>query len=112
MSTTEIILLFGLVFATISLINVSASEYKAWKRVEDLELKDIMLMKWVVSLNPHCFMLGAVVDARKYDMSDWVRCNVICASWKGAVRVRPVGDDDGGWWVSKDRIETHVRRVK
>ena len=70
-----------------------------------------LLLKMMRSV-PWALRLGTVVEAKKYEASDWVRCNVICTSWKGAMRVRPVGDERGGWWVPRSRVADRVREAR
>jgi hypothetical protein len=62
--------------------------------------------------NEHAHMLGKVVEARKYDGSDWERCVVVAVSWHGSLCVRPCAElERRGWWMDAKRAATHVREV-
>lgn len=53
-----------------------------------------------VPINPHAHLLGRVVEARKYEISDWERYIVCAVGWHGSVCLRDVDDPDRkGFWV-------------
>lgn len=60
-------------------------------------------------LNDHAWKLGRECEAKEYHDGEWVACRVIHVSHKGGLRVRPLGQDRGGWWVRADAADEEVR---
>lgn len=58
--------------------------------------------------NPRSRWLGKEVLVLQRGTGVEERCVVICESWKGAVRVRPV-DGAKAYWVSKQFVDERVR---
>lgn len=112
MRASELLLLAAVAISVLIALDALHALRGAHTRIRHLERVDERRCKYLLSLNKHAWRLGSVVESRKYDASEWVRCNVICVSWKGSVRVRPVTDEAGGWWVNRDRVATHVRMVE
>ncbi|MBR3160132.1 MAG: hypothetical protein IKG21_12915 [Atopobiaceae bacterium] len=72
------------------------AERDAWRRMAD-------------ELSEHAWKLGRECEARRYHDGEWVACRVIHVSHKGGLRVRPLDQDRGGWWVRADAADKEVR---
>ena len=60
--------------------------------------------------NPHARLLGKVVNAKKYEGSEFEPMVVVAVSHKGALAVRPVGDPrQSARWIPKGKVERMVR---
>ena len=69
-------------------------------------------MQSVRPLNAHANMLGQVVDAKKYEASDWETYVVCAVSWHGSLCLRAIGrPDKSGFWVHHDKVAERVREV-
>lgn len=60
-------------------------------------------------LSEHAWKLGRECEAKEYHDGEWVACRVIHVSHKGGLRVRPLNQDRGGWWVRADAADEEVR---
>ena len=64
-------------------------------------------------VSPHAYLLGRLMEVRKYDASDWEPCVVVAVGWRGSVCVRRICDiDRPGFWVHHDRAVTHLREIE
>ena len=63
-------------------------------------------------LNTHANMLGQVVEARKYEASEWATYVVCAVSWHGSLCLRSIDHPDrSGFWVHHDMVAERVREV-
>lgn len=92
----------------LALVALTLALCVAWRRI-DGRLSGIegRMMRY---RNPYAHLLGAEVEVRKYEASDWERCVVTAVSWHGAVCVRRQHDAKG-FWVDSERAPTHVREI-
>ena len=69
-------------------------------------------LEGVRPLNAHANMLGQVVEARKYEASDWETYVVCAVSWHGSLCLRRIdAPDRSGFWIHHDRVPERVREV-
>lgn len=62
--------------------------------------------------NAHANMLGQVVEARKYEASDWEAYVVCAVSWHGSLCLRSIdAPDRRGFWVHHDKVADRVREA-
>ena len=107
---TDVLLTVALIEALVIFCLICVCESMS-EQLEEMRETNRIMRKYLLRMNPHAHRLGMVVDARKYEASEWVKCNVICVAWKGAVRVRPVGDVDGGWWIRPENAAERLRKT-
>ena len=63
--------------------------------------------------NEHAYLLGKVVMAKRYEASDWERYLVVCVSWHGSLRLRPLGETDPryAFWLEREKRATRLREI-
>ena len=63
--------------------------------------------------NENAYLLGKVVEAKRYEASDWERYLVVCVSWHGNLRLRPLGETDPryAFWLDESKRATRLREI-